>query len=408
MAATVIPLISSVRVAGSELLQIFDDRLRGWIWLFAILLMIVIGNRFVGVAAVLALILAQLMAVMVLWWIPVHSDSNTTEPAGPSVSIGIAVLFALVYLYSLSIGITRVPSFVRGQALTVILIAGAALGLARLGWREEDPWREEDEIPRPLSAMFAVPMIIIALVMSAGVGPKSSPSLGEGLRVATYNINRGYNEDGVFSLEAAARTIEASLADVIVLQEVDAGSPLGFGIDQAEYLARRMGMYYAYMPTQEYVEGIAILSRWPIADQRSVLFPTDPVLGALRVRVFDASSGRSLDTIGSQMLAGTEELRLQQTALIFSIVDQNVPSILAIDMNAGPLDSAYQQLTGTSFVDPDVVLGIERGFTTPASDPTLRYDYVLVRGLVPEDSRQVQSDQEASDHRLVVVSVLWP
>jgi len=408
MGATVLPLVPGIRSLGSEILQIFDDRLRGWIWLFAILLMIVVGNRFVGLAAVFALSLAQFMAVMLLWWIPVHNDSDLSDSVGPSISIGVAGLFVLIYVYSFSIGTTQIFSIVRGQALTVVLVAGAALGLARLSWQEDDPWRAEEELPRLLPAVFAAPMVILALVISGAARPQPPPSLGDGLRIATYNINRGYDEAGDFSLEATARTIEASLADVIVLQEVAAGSPLSYGIDEAEYIARRMGMWYAYLPTYEYSEGIAILSRWPITEQTSVLFPTDPTLGAMRVRFFDAASGRSLDAIGAQMLASSEELRLQQTALIFSIVDQNVPSILALDMDAGPLDPAYQQLTATSFVDPDVALGIERGFTTPAKDPTMRYDYVLVRGLAPEDSRQVRSDQEASDHRLVVVSVRWP
>ena len=70
MAATVLPLIPGVRAAGSELLQVFDERLRGWIWLLASLLMIVVGNRFVGLMALLALGLAQFMAIMLLWWIP--------------------------------------------------------------------------------------------------------------------------------------------------------------------------------------------------------------------------------------------------------------------------------------------------------------------------------------------------
>lgn len=409
IAATVLPLIPGVRVFGSEVLEVFDDRLRGWVWLFAILLMIVIGNRFVGLAALLALLIAQFMTIMLLWWIPTPLHEEVSEPVGPSVSIGLVALFTLVYLYSFAIATTTpLFSLLQGQALTVLLIGGGILGLSRLVWHEEDPWREEDQVHPALPAIFAAPVVVLALVISGLVQPIPPPSLGDGLRVATYNINRGYDEAGEFSLEAAARTIEASLADVVILQEVDAGSPLSYGIDEAEYLARRMGMYYAYMPTQEFVEGIAILSRWPIADQKSLLYPTDPPLGTLRIRIFDPNSGRSLDAVGSQMQAGSDELRLQQTALLFSIVDQNIPTVLAADLGAGPLDPAYQQLTSTSFVDPDVVLGVERGFTTPASEPTVRYDYVLLRGLIPEESRQVRSDREASDHRLVVVSVRWP
>jgi hypothetical protein len=95
--------------------------------------------------------------------------------------------------------------------------------------------------------------------------------------------------------------------------------------------------------------------------------------------------------------------------VIFSIVDPQASTVLAIDLRAGPDDPLYAQLTGGSFIDPDQVLGIERGYTTPADSPVARHDFVLLRGLIPSESQQVANEAgEPSDHRLVVVRLSWP
>jgi endonuclease/exonuclease/phosphatase family metal-dependent hydrolase len=227
------------------------------------------------------------------------------------------------------------------------------------------------------------------------------------LRVATYNITSGYDAQGTFQLELIARTIEASQADVVVLQEADTGRPAGFEIDQVEFLARRLRMFQAYQSGDDKLHGVAILSRWPITNlNRIVLADPRRSSGAVRAQVQDVQTGRQVVVVGAQVTGTDEETRLRQLVTLFSMFGDASPLVVALDTEKPPEDVVYQQMIAAGFVDPDVSLGIERGFTFPAIGPTVRRDYLLVRGLVPLASRQV--DRSGSNHRLVVIEAGWP
>jgi endonuclease/exonuclease/phosphatase family metal-dependent hydrolase len=241
--------------------------------------------------------------------------------------------------------------------------------------------------------------------MLSGLGLSPVGTTGDTLRVATYNINGGYDSARNFQLERIARTIEAGLADVVVIQEVDAGRPVGYSIDQAQFLARRLHMYQYYQPMVEGLYGMAVLSKWPISE-RYTSSSAELDMGAFRVLLQDPATGRSLTVIGAQLNPGQEEERLNQLGVLLSLTSDTGPVVLAADLGASPDDMIYQQLLAGGFVDPNTTLGIAQGFTAPSRNPTLRHDYVLMRKLIPLDSRQV--DSAASDHRLVVVEVGWP
>ena len=405
--ATGLPLVPAVRRLVGEALSVFDEWLRGWVWLLSFLLMIAVGNRLNGTIAAAALIVAQFMAVLTLWWIPAPPDPSEVEQVGPSVSLGLLVFFVLTVAYSLVFEYARAFVWLRGQGVVIILLASALLGLARLFWREQDPWLEKPAVPRGVAMAFVSFAVVFGLILAA-FEPDSGPQpFPDTVRIATYNINGGYDAEGVFQLELAARTIEASLADIVVLQEVDAGRPLSYGVDEVQFLARRLDMYQVFWPTVEQLRGIAVLSRWPLTDHRGALLTAEgEQIGAVYTLVQGGDSDPSLAVLGAQLAPGGEEKRLEQMAVLLDLLGDASPAVLAADLAAPPDDVVYQQLINAGFVDPDRVLGIEHGFTTPAYRPTARHDYVLVRGLVPLDARQV--DSVASDHRLVVVEAGWP
>lgn len=405
--ATGLPLLPGVRDFVGQTFHIFDDQVRGWVWLFIFLLMLIVGNRLVGIGSAGALILAQFMAVMLLWWVPIPPEADEIEQVGPSLSFGLFAFAVLVYAYSLTFELGERVPLIQGQVLFVLLIAGALVGLPRLFWREVDPWTEPISLPRLLPAAYVAPLVVVGLVLG---GPRSSqgvPPVPEELRVATYNINSGYDERGIFQLERAALTIEASLADVVMLQEVDTGLPVSYGVDEAVYLGRRLGMEHVYLPMVEHSRGVAILSRWPLTQQTGTAIQQNSPMAAVRARLVDPPSGRTIDIVSAELMPSVDEsLRLQQLGYLFSLFDPAAPTVLGVDLGTGTTDIAYLQLTPVSFQDADVLLGIEHGFTVPASDPTERHDYVMVRGLVPHEARHVES--LASDHRLVVVRLTAP
>jgi endonuclease/exonuclease/phosphatase family metal-dependent hydrolase len=404
--ATAVPLLPSVRDFGQQILGVFDERLRGWVWLFILLLLLIVGNRVNGLGSASALLLAQFMAVMLLWWMPSPPEPDEVEQVGPSLSLGLFIFVALTYFFSLTFAVSSGLGFLRGQGLTVALIAAVFSGLPRLAWREHDPWAEASLIPRSLPAAFVAPVVVFGMLMSGAHAIQPASIMGQSVRIATYNINDGYDENGIFQLEFAAQTIEASLADIVLLQEADIGRPTSYGTDEVRYLARRLKMYEAYLPISGHERGVAVLSRWPIIARQSVAITGDGAIVAVRVRINDPVTARTLDVVSAQLSPGAEEVRLQQLAYLFSLMDPQMPTVLGVDLGTTPEDIAYQQLTSVSFTDPDVILGIENGFTYPAVEPTERRDYVLLRGFTARDARQVKS--AASDHRLVVVEIMWP
>lgn len=404
--ATALPLIPSVRAAMSETLAFVDERSRGWVWLFVLLLLILVGNRLGRPGGAGALIVAQFVAILLLWWIPTSPDPSELEEVGPSISLAGLTLFLLVYAYSLTFEQFRLLLWLRHQALVVFLTAAGLLGIPRLPWRDHDPWLEFHPLWLRLAPAFVYPVVVLGLVLAGYRVAVAIPAPGETVRVATYNINSGYDATGTFQLEQIATTIQTSLADIVVVQEVDAGHPGSYGVDQVEFLARRLAMYHAFFPTTQAVRGIGILSRWPITSYQGVMLPSSgEQLGAIQAVVTDTASGRQLTIVGAQFEPGTDDSRLPQLAVLVNLMGEGTTLVLAADLAGSPGDLVYQQLLARDFVDPDQVLGIERGFTYPADFPTARLDYILTRGLLPLNALQVQS--AASDHRLVVVELAW-
>lgn len=404
---TALPLVPSVRLGVGQVLDLFDNRLRGWVWLFLFLLAIVVGNRLGGMFGAGTLIAAQFMAVLSLWWLPSPLESGDLEQVGPSFSLGLFVFAVLVYAYSLTFeNIAGLRRF-QDQGLIVVLTAAALLGVVRLLWRDDDPWLLQPTVPRGLPVTFVVSSTVFCVLLATGGSQPVVVATETTLSVATYNLNQGFDENHSYQLELAARTIEASLADVVILQQVDTGRPVGMGIDQVEFLARRLKMYQAYQSGDGKLLGVAILSKWSIIDRKqAVLSGAGQSNSALRVVLKDPATGRAISVIAAQLVSGSEQARLSQLYSLQTLAGDNSPTLIGIDLGVSPDDMAYQQIMAGGYLDPDVALGIEQGFTTPASTPTARHDYVFVRGLIPLASRHVNS--AASTHRLVVIEVGWP
>jgi endonuclease/exonuclease/phosphatase family metal-dependent hydrolase len=286
-----------------------------------------------------------------------------------------------------------------------VLVAGALLCLPRI-FRHAGAarWEVKERVQVGMPLTFIVPAGLLTALIGAAA-PRIQPVLPtETLRVATYNINYGRDADGNHDLELAARTIEAARPDIVMLQEVDTANPANYGIDQATYLASRLGMHVTFYPAAEQTRGVAVLSRRPLSGAGGALLPAaDDQAVALYGDITGPVSGQSIRLVNARLSPAAEQGRLQQVAFLLSLTDVTGPVIVAGDLAAPPDDAVYTQFIFSGFTDPDDTLNIEQGYTTPARLPAARHDYVLVRGLTPLDARQVESD--ASDHRLVVVEI---
>jgi endonuclease/exonuclease/phosphatase family metal-dependent hydrolase len=86
------------------------------------------------------------------------------------------------------------------------------------------------------------------------------------LRVVSYNIHGCVGSDGRRDVERIATVLSLLAPDVAALQEVDSRSSRG-GLDQANLLARRLGMDAIEGPLLRERQGHygnAVLSRWPL------------------------------------------------------------------------------------------------------------------------------------------------
>ncbi|CAA9489144.1 MAG: hypothetical protein AVDCRST_MAG53-1407, partial [uncultured Solirubrobacteraceae bacterium] len=139
---------------------------------------------------------------------------------------------------------------------------------------------------QPMRSTVSALLAAVALLAIA-VGPASAArpqAPDRELSVATYNIHHGEGVDDQLDLERIALEIERGGADVVGLQEVDRHwSSRSDFVDQAAWLAKRLGMHVAYAanldldppaegrPRRQY--GTAVLSRFPIASERNTLLP---------------------------------------------------------------------------------------------------------------------------------------
>jgi endonuclease/exonuclease/phosphatase family metal-dependent hydrolase len=95
-------------------------------------------------------------------------------------------------------------------------------------------------------------------------------------RVMTYNVHRCRGLDRVWSPERVAEVIASCHPDIVALQELDVGRARSGHVDQAEAIARDLGMDVQFFPSVRVMEelyGDAILSRWPAKTVKAAALP---------------------------------------------------------------------------------------------------------------------------------------
>lgn len=272
----------------------------------------------------------------------------------------------------------------------------------------------------------------------------------------SYNIKTGlFHPEG---LEAVARVIEALQPDLVALQEVDRGVERSAGVDQAGWLARRLGLHGVFGRSFDWAQiaqdsavqpgpgvldiagpppdrptggeyGNAVLSRWPIERHAVHPLPMPPAWDrsaarwqperrtvlATTVRV---PEGR-LHFLSTHFGLQPDE-RLAQASALLDVVAAWAPRgplIAAGDFNAQP-DSAEIARVRAGLVDAAAVIGLagDDRVTFPSGPRGARtsngwagaLDYIFVRGLVPLEARVPFDATCASDHQPLLARLAWP
>jgi endonuclease/exonuclease/phosphatase family metal-dependent hydrolase len=403
MAVTLLPLMPGVCRATDRLLS-------GWLGglglLFLTLTGLAAGKQTGGAIAAVGLLLAQFLVLLALLHI---AGPRRSDHTGPALALGMllflllnfALAFAFTYPYT-------IPAF-RGMGLHVFLVAAtvACLPAVRLSAHGEALRLSilQSEIRRPRTPWaWVAGALVVAVVVGLAWPPTFDLKEAGPIRVGTYNIHYGYNTPWQFNLEAQARTIEESGVDIVMLQEVDTCRITSYGVDDALWLARRLGMREVYGPALERLSGIALLTRFPISEADTRYLASQLEQTAIvhaRVMVGD----RPLDAYGIWLGLEPEE-RARQLDDALAFIGAASPAVFGGDFNSTPDSPTYARIRAAGFDDPFVAGGFDPAPTSPAIEPVECIDFIWARGLEMRDAQVL--DSLASDHRMVVVELALP
>ncbi len=239
------------------------------------------------------------------------------------------------------------------------------------------------------------------------------------IRLLTWNVHRCLGVDGRISPGRIADVIAAAAPDVVALQEVDVLRRRTGRIDQAEEIARALGMtshFHANLRVLEEQYGDAILTTLPSELKHSGRLPGRPGLRTLEPRGALWASidvgGAQLQVINTHLSLVARERRTQTDHLLgedwMGRADCLGPVALVGDFNLVPRSRLYHRLA-RRLLDAQRAPGMGRSCPTfPAAFPVLRIDHVFTRGAVSVRRVEVIRNgvtRVASDHLPLVVDL---
>jgi len=220
------------------------------------------------------------------------------------------------------------------------------------------------------------------------------------IRVVTFNIQFARQIDSAIAVLAQSEPLAG--ADIITLQEMDAPG--------TSRIAAALGMSYVYYPAMLRSAtgrdfGNAILSRWPISEDRKIILPhLGRFVGTLRtataatiavagvpVRVYSVHLGTLIEL-------GPGEKRDQARAVITDAAAYPMV-IVGGDMNSHGV--------GLEFRAAGYAWPTEHN---PRTKHFWNWDHVFLKGLEPRDTAStgvVRDSRHASDHRPVWTEVVF-
>lgn len=276
-----------------------------------------------------------------------------------------------------------------GMTLPLTVVKTEALNL----W----PAREKPASAAAIcGAILALAAILSVALSGANV---TQPPAGKPLRVASYNLQQGYNRAGEKDFSGLLRDLAASDADVIGLQETDTARITGGNDDLVRFLADHLGTNAYYGPkTVNGTFGIALLSRYPIRNPRTYYMASTGEQTAAIVAEIEAD-GKVYHVIVTHLGNDGPIIQQQQVLQIASGLD----NVIAMgDFNFNPSGEQYR-LTIGRLEDAWQAAGEQN--TDPLSfNLEERIDHIFISpGLQVRSAEYL--DTGSSDHPLLVVEI---
>jgi len=179
--------------------------------------------------------------------------------------IVLAQVFTSVYDY-----IPVVGPWLRDRFWLVFLISGLGMALPILAVHYT-AMRNLSPVLRVTFLPVVTAALLIATVWAVIASPRPQPPAEKtALRVVTYNIQQGYDQNGMRNYEGQLELVRSLKADILGLQESDVARFTGGNADIVRTFAEGLDMYSYYGPkTVNGTFGIALLSRFPIENPRT-------------------------------------------------------------------------------------------------------------------------------------------
>lgn len=210
-----------------------------------------------------------------------------------------AHVFTTVYDYIDFVG----PLF-RDRFWVVYLVVGLSVVLPVLFVKKSKLAFKKPTIElRSRTISIVIVLITIGTVLAVFLTTPipTTPETTTSITVMTYNIQQGYNEDGIKNLDGQLKLIKSINPDVLGLQESDTARIANGNIDVVRYFANHLQMYSYYGPKSVTgTFGIALLSKYPINNPRTF---------------FMYSKGEQTATIEAQIESGTNLFNVLVTHL---------------------------------------------------------------------------------------------
>ncbi len=239
------------------------------------------------------------------------------------------------------------------------------------------------------------------------------------LRVATYNVHGCVGRGGL-DLERTAEAIESLACDIVALQELDVCRPRSGGIDQATFIAERLGLHAAFGLACDFGDGgkygNAVLSRWPIESVRAHALPVSRGYRCEPRGIVEATIDGPHGTFlawSTHLGVRGHEREAQGHRLLSHVAaalgEGGLPMVLLGDLNAG-VETPLVRTLATHLLDVRQKTRA-RTATYPAILPIFALDHVFVSA--PFDVKDVRVVKtpllvSASDHLPLVVTLEWP
>ena len=231
------------------------------------------------------------------------------------------------------------------------------------------------------------------------------------VKILTYNIHHANppSKPGVIDIDAIAKVINESGAEIVGIQEVDILVSRSEMMNQAEKLAELTGMEYYFskgINLEKGYYGTLILSKHKIVGKRRYDLPMPVASENRSLAIVDVQlpDGKTI-SVANTHLDLKEENRIAQAEFINELGElYSKPLILVGDLNAKP-DSKPIKLLEQYFVRNTK----DNKPTSPNVNPKNEIDYIMVLNNVKFSwiSYSVIAEAYASDHLPLVAEIAF-